>query len=319
MANTALELTNQPQLIPVEHDGKPEPGVFRLPDLNRSWQPIANGLRMLLDPTTIRPITFDPTIAKQQPDVAYEHLGSELMTKAARVLRSNLYGQESMLHRVTAVVIPGLDHTCAAAVSRMVLVGRGGLRVHEEVFVTGLRFRAQNMAEDIVQNLLDSSLDASHTLSLASPTILAHLGAAWDANNGRLRTRLEAAVAKKAEKLQQDSTEKLEERRDADLNRAKGIFDQFRSTLHDSLRRIRLLDETEDGQLMLDLLSEDERRQRQRDIRKMEDRLDSLDDEEQRELDMIRTRYQDVKPYTTIAALVFAVSEQDARMWEEER
>ena len=318
VADTALELTNQPPLIPADHDGQLEPGVFRLPDLNRSWQTIAEGLRTLLDPSVIRTITFDPQIAKQHPDVAYEHLGSELMTKAARVLRGNLYGQESKLHRVTAVIMPGLEYTCAAAVSRMVLVGRGGLRVHEEVFVTGLRFGAQNMAGSKAQDLLGTALDASHQLRLASPNILAHLSKVWTADNGRLRTRLEDAVNRQAETLQQKSTEKLSERRDADLNRAKDIFEQFRVNLRDSLKQLHDQDE-EQGQLMLDLFSDEEKRQRQRDIRKMEDRLDSLDEEEQRELAMIRTRYQDIKPYTSIAALVFAVSEQDARMWEEAR
>lgn len=318
VVNTALALTNQPPLIPAEHDGQVEEGVFRLPDLNRGWQPIAAGLRTLLDPTTVRPITFDQQIAKQNPNVAYEHLGSELMTKAARVLRGNLYGQEPKLHRVTAIVMPDLEYTCAAAVSRMVLVGRGGLRVHEEVFVTGLRFGAQNMAGDKAQDLLSTALDASRQLKIASPAVLHHLSEAWMANNSRLRTRLEDAVNRQAETLQQKSAEKLNERRDADLTRAKSIFEQFRVNLRDSLKQLHDQDE-EQSQMMFDLFSDEEKRQRQRDIRKMEDRLDSLDEEERRELDMIRTRYQDVKPYTSIAALVFAVSEQDARMWEEER
>lgn len=316
VADTALELTNQPPLMSSENDERLQPGTFRLPDLNRSWQPIAEHLRTLLDPTVIRPITFDPQIAKRYPDVAYEHLGSELMTKAARVLRGNLYGQEAKLHRVTAVVMPDLEYTCAAAVSRMVLVGRGGLRVHEETFVTGLRFGAQNMAGDKVQDMLGTALDASRQLSLASPAVLKRLAEEWMADRGRLRARLESAVDRQAESLQRRSAEKLDERRDADLSRAKGIFQQFRINLHDSLNQLREQD-VEAGQMMLDLFSDEEKRQRQRDIRKMEDRLDSLAEEEQRELEMIRTRYQDIKPYTSIAALVFAVSEQDAREWEE--
>ena len=37
----------------------------------------------------------------------------------------------------------GLPQSCVAAVSRLVLVGRGGLRLHEEVFLTGIRLRGQ--------------------------------------------------------------------------------------------------------------------------------------------------------------------------------
>ena len=57
------------------------------------------------------------------------------MARAARLLRHSLLTESG--HRVTAVVVPGLDVSCVAAVSRLVLVGRGGLRLHEEVFVTG--------------------------------------------------------------------------------------------------------------------------------------------------------------------------------------
>ena len=48
--------------------------------------------------------------------------------------------------RVSAVVLPDLDASCVAGVSRLVLVGRGGVRLHEEIFVTGLRMRAQDLS-----------------------------------------------------------------------------------------------------------------------------------------------------------------------------
>ena len=70
--------------------------------------------------------------------------------------------------------------------------------------------------------------------------------------------------------------------------------------------------------MQLSLWEDEEQKQRKRDIRKMEQRLDDLDSEESRELDMIRLRYKDVKPYVSIAALVFAVSEQDAEQWRAE-
>lgn len=312
VADTALELTNQPALIAV--DG--QPGVFRLPELNPGWRPIADGLRTLLAPDVVRPITFDERLARGNPDIAYMHLGSALMSKASRTLRGNLYGQESKLHRVTAVVMPDLEYTCAAAVSRLVLVGRGGLRVHEEVFVTGLRFGAQNLAEEKVQTLLASALDASHPLSLAGPRILERLEREWSADGSRLRERLANAVDRRKEVRQRSVAADLEARRESDLERAHGIFEQFRLNLRDSLEALHRQDREEGMQLAL--WDDDERKQRQRDIRKMEQRLDDLDAEEQRELDMIRERYRDVKPYVTIAALVFAVSPQDAQRWEVE-
>ena len=47
----------------------------------------------------------------------------------------------SPLNRVTAVVVDDLAESFVAAVTRMVLVGRGGLRLHEEVFLVGVRFK----------------------------------------------------------------------------------------------------------------------------------------------------------------------------------
>lgn len=311
VVDVSLDLTNQPPLITTD-----DPKVYRLPDLNPGWRPIEDGLRTVLDPDRVRPITFDADVARHNPDVAYMHLGSALMSKASRTLRGNLYGQESKLHRVTAVVVPGLDATCAAAMSRLVLVGRGGLRVHEEMFVTGLRFRAQNLAEEKVQTLLADALDASKTLQLADPKILERLEREWDANNGRLRSRLEDAIGKRAETRKQLVESNLEERRESDLDRAKGIFEQFRRNLRDSLAALRRQDE--DDAVQLSLWEDEEQKQRKRDIRKMEQRLDDLDSEESRELDMIRLRYKDVKPYVSIAALVFAVSEQDAEQWRAE-
>lgn len=311
VVDTAFDLTNQPPLLRTD-----DPKVYRLPDLDPGWRSITDGLRTILDPNQIRSITFDPDVARHDPDVAYMHLGSTLMGKAARTLRGNLYGQESKLHRVTAVVMPGLEYTCAAAMSRLVLVGKGGLRVHEEMFVTGLRFRAQNLAEEKVQTLLADALNASKPLRLAEPKVLEQLEREWDSNNGRLKTRLEDAINRRAETRKQLVESSLEERRQNDLDRAHGIFEQFRRNLKDSLDMLHRQDEEDAMQLAL--WEDDERRQRRRDIRKMEQRLEDLDLEERKELDMIRTRYEDVKPYVSIAALVFAVSEHDAEQWEAE-
>jgi hypothetical protein len=45
----------------------------------------------------------------------------------------------------------------------------------------------------------------------------------------------------------------------------------------------------------------------------MRDRLESLDEEEQREVAAITDRYADVKPHVSAAAVVFALTPQDAR------
>jgi hypothetical protein len=44
----------------------------------------------------------------------------------------------------------------------------------------------------------------------------------------------------------------------------------------------------------------------------MDDRLSSLDGEERREVAAITARYADIKPHVTAAAVVFALTPQDA-------
>ena len=48
----------------------------------------------------------------------------------------------------------------------------------------------------------------------------------------------------------------------------------------------------------------------------MEDRLEALTGEEEREEAAVRSRYEDVKPYVSSVALVLAVTEEDAEEWE---
>ena len=63
------------------------------------------------------------------------------------------------------------------------------------------------------------------------------------------------------------------------------------------------------------LFGDDQREQRRKDLRAMRDRLESLDDEERRELDAIADRYTDVKPYVSAAAVVFAMTPTDTITW----
>jgi hypothetical protein len=235
------------------------------------------------------------------------HLGHALMQRSSRLLRRALFGVDSPVNRVSAVVVDDLSQSCVAAVSRLVLVGRGGLRLHEEVFLTGIRVRGQALAEAKVEAILDEALDAER-LALASDTVRAELARLWNADGLRLRGRLLAAMTRKAQSRQASVTSALDERREADTARAREIFRAFRVNLRDS--RDALAEEIRTQEAML--FTDDQQRQRQRDLRAMEDRLASLDEEEQREVAAIGERYAEVKPHVSAAAVVFALTPADA-------
>ena len=155
VVDAALALTAQPPLVEVGDD-RTDAQVFEVPALGPAWQPALDGLDTRLEPGVSRPITFDDRAAAGRSDLVHVHLGHALMRRSTRLLRSALFGVESPVHRVTAVVVDGVPQSCVAAVSRLVLVGRGGLRLHEEVFLTGIRMRGQAMAEAKVEEVFDA-------------------------------------------------------------------------------------------------------------------------------------------------------------------
>ena len=309
VVDEALRMTHQPLLENVGSEDT-DADVFSVPDLNRSWQDAVAGLDTRLRPGELRPVTFDED-AGRAPGIVHVHLGHPLMRKSTRILRANLFSPHSEVNRVTAVVLPGLEHSCAASMSRLVLVGRGGLRLHEQVFVTGVRLRGHRIAEDTLHEVLDRSLDPG-SYRLAGPEVRRHLASLWN-DGGHLRTRLVEETARRAQSLQAGVHQSLDERCQADLDRVRGIFAAFRANLTDSLERLRT--EEREQEAMLALWSGEQRQQRARDIRAMEDRLEDLAGEETREEAAVRSRYEDVRPYVSSVALVLAVTEEDAETW----
>ena len=127
VVDEALTMTHQP---PLEEVGSEltDASVFAVLDLARSWEDAVAGLDTRLQPGRLRPVTFNEE-AGRVPGIVHVHLGHPLMRKSTRILRANLFSPHSEVSRVTAVVLPGLEHSCAASMSRLVLVGRGGLRL----------------------------------------------------------------------------------------------------------------------------------------------------------------------------------------------
>jgi hypothetical protein len=305
VVDTALALTSQPPLRVIEGDDAAE--VFEVPALGSAWQFALRGLETRLNPGVLRPVTFDEDVARGRDDIVYVHLGHALLQRSARILREALFNVDSPVHRVTAVAAEGLPQSCVAAVSRLVLVGLGGLRLHEEVFLTGIRLGGREMAEAKVEEVLDRALDAQD-LVLTDEGVRRRLTDLWNAESTPLRTRLLAAMDQKARAHQEKVIDTLHKRRDTDIARAREIFAAFRVNLQESRNRldreIRGEEET--------LFPDDQQRQRRHDLASMIERLNSLDDEERREVTAISARYAEIKPHVTAAAIVFALTPQDA-------
>ena len=133
----------------------------------------------------LRPITFDDQAAAgpRRPGAHPPRARADAALRPASCARA-LFSVDSPVNRVTAVVVDGLPQSCVAAVSRLVLVGRGGLRLHEEVFLTGIRMRGQAMAEEKAEDVLDQALDAQD-LTLADEQVRRALAELWNATARR--------------------------------------------------------------------------------------------------------------------------------------
>lgn len=315
VVDTALRINHQSPLIP-NHSFAPGTGaeVFDLPTLTSGWHDTVRGLDTRLNPGVIRPITFDPAAAEGRADLVYVHLGHPIVQKAQRLLRRSLWSVDSPLNRVTAVVVDHLEESFVAAVTRMVLVGLGGIRLHEEVFLAGVRLKGRRaMAEEKAEAALDKALDGD-TLELADIEVRTQLCDMWNMPDAPIRLRLEESMQRRAGGRHEHVLEQLAKRQEADVQRAKEIFAAFRANLRDSLARLRAEEDEARGQLFTD---PDQQRQWRRDIEAMTRRLDELGDEEAREISAITDRYVDVKPHTTAAAVVFALTRADADGWAE--
>ncbi len=311
-----LRISGQPALVEVG-DPREEARLFEVPSgLSRSWVPALAGLDTRLAPGALRPITFDEHRARQQPDVVYAHLGHPLIQRAARELRGQIWTRSDQIRGVSAVVVDDVDQSFAAGVARLVLVGEGGVRLHEEIFLAGTRLnQRRELGMERAEDLLVRALDGSR-ISLPSADALAGIASRWNSDAlsaSGLRARVAEAVDRRAERLRRDVEANLESRRNADLAAVDHVFDRFRGTLRstidaaDAARRA--------GDDMLFQLPE-EKRQRDDDLGRVRRRLDVLDDEQQRERGSVERRYRDVQAHVFVAALVFAITPDDVEELE---
>ncbi len=166
------------------------------------------------------------------------------------------------------------------------------------------------MAEEKAEAALDHALDGTQ-FDLAQEAVRRQLCGLWNVPDAPLRARLEDSMQARATRRHELVLEQLDGRQATDTKRAHEIFAAFRTNLRDSLD---LLQQAEEEAAAM-LFPDDQQRQRRRDIQGMERRLDELDDEEAREIAAITERYADVKPHTTAAAIVFALTREDAEGW----
>ena len=196
------------------------------------------------------------------------------------------------------------------------LVGESGARLHEEVFLAGTRLsRRQELGVERSEELLSSALDGER-LSAAPARTLEALASRWNADasdRDGIRSRVNTAIARRTVRQQSEVEENLAQRRTADLARVDEIFNRFRATLSSTLAAADEQRRASEGTLFQ---MPEEREQRERDLARVRTRLATLDEEQRAERAAVEHRYQNVRAHTFVAALVFALTPQDAAEME---
>lgn len=291
VVDTALELAAQPPLAD-RGNGEIDPPV-----LHAGWERTVLGLA---DPLSgvMRPLSFDQAVVGDRDDIVLAHLEHPLVAQGVRLLRSAIWGGRTSLNRVSAVraALPtkaGIEGLLVAVFSRLVVVGRDGARLHEEVVLTGreipdsgrsrrLELEQPRYADlrDAVERALEP--DACHP---APPEARSALAGQWE----DLMPRLAEDVRVRAAERLATMSRTLQNRATDEARRIQAVFDQLQVTLSNALEG------PGPTQLSLEDLESEERKQLDRDRKAWEDRLASLDEERERELTATKARYGDVR------------------------
>ena len=314
VVDTALDLAGQPPLVDAgpEHAGEIEP-----PSLRLGWERTVSDLA---DPLSgaARRLSFDSKVVADRDDLVLAHLEHPLVAQSTRLLRSAVWGGRTALHRVTALgaELPAdsdVDGPLVAVFSRLVVVGADGLRLHEEVMLTGRVLRPDGAGRSrrleleaprnvAVREAVEAALDPGSARPPVGTQAQLRLAAEWD----DLRAPLAEDVRVRSEQRMRSLARDFERRSADEMRRVNGVFDHLEAMLAGALEG--------DGtrQLSFDDLAVEQRQQWERDRLAWQARLDALPADRETELDAVRNRYAGLRELVFPFAVALVVPERAA-------
>ncbi|MCK6537723.1 MAG: DEAD/DEAH box helicase [Polyangiaceae bacterium] len=307
VVDVGLELAGHPPLRAVDvaaRDGVPALTAYELPALAGTWAACADGLA---HPYTgdIRPVVFDHDLGAERDDVVVAHMGHRLVQMCVRLLRAEVWAPEGSrnLHRVSAAVVSddALDHPAVVAHARLVVLGKDGARLHEEILTAGGsiksgRFARLNVGE--TRQVLEAIEKSTRPAPAAARAQLARL---WDEHAPAVLGALEARQKQRAEGLEK----LLAERAEREVRDITHVLAELRKAI------LAKLEEAEPAQL--ELFSSEERDQVQRNADALRARADAVPAEIERESKAIRDRYSEPTPRLFPVAVTYAIPASLAR------
>jgi len=310
VVDVGLALAEQPRLDEATLDGVwPDPTgerrscpVFRMPALQGSWAECVQGVE---HPHTreIRPITFDHDVASGRDDVVLVHLNHRLVQMCLRLLRAEAWAHEGRrrIHRVAARVVPdeALAEPAVVVHGRIVVLGGDNQRLHEEVVVAGGHLRDGRFSR-MTAARADATLDVA-LVERAPRALEERLAKLWAKVRDQALAALEARMKDRATAL-----DRLLEARAAEEAEKLG------AVLRELERSIRAQLDAEPPR-QLELWSDAERDQLERNRASLEARLAAIPGEIEAESAAIHRRFASPSPRLFPVAVTFLVPRHEAR------
>lgn len=302
-----LEIAKQPALIPAAIESSIMEKLptslhkkcYDLPALKGSWSKCSEGLA---HPHTgkIRPITFDPELARDRDEIVLVHLNHRLVQMCLRLLRAEVWSQEGNknLHRVTIQLVPStfLEIPAVIAYGRLVILGGDRQRLHEEVITAGgiLKEGKFNRLTTIkIRELLNSAFPGE-----ISTEIKDKLVKSWDNYASSLMNSLEKRMNERANSLQKT----LQERCQQEVAGITQILEELSKNITRELDKLK-----SPKQLELDLFSQNEKEQFERNRSNLQARLQEIPAEITRETEFIRQRFSNPTPRLFPLAITYLI------------
>lgn len=321
LVEVALELDGQQPLKPSVDEKRFAEGLYAVPALTKSWARATEGLQAKLEhdgeEPIRRPITFDASTAKGRHDIVLAHLGHPLVDMSARLLRAAVWAQHTGttghtgLHRVTAVVSddPAVESTLVGAYSRFVLVGRDGIRLHEEILYAGGWVRPDGTFRRLDSlSALSGILDRALTQGTpAASVIQARLAEQWQKAQSGLLAAIDHRRAERLASLTTKLTARQETERQVIITGAARFETTLRKALAESEAEEDALFSVVEGRG-----DERELAQYRRDKANWEKKLNDLTARRDRELARVDTRYAEQTPHSFPVAVIFVVPKREA-------
>lgn len=254
--------------------------VFEIDDLAGTWGETLIGLHNEVEDFRL-PVTFDPQVAKGHQDVAHLHVGHPLVARCLRTLRAQVWGAavDRKINRV-AVRYASVNEPVAVAHARVVVNGADGATLDEVIEPAAVRVGGR-------RGRLNVGETRAAVGSASSQPVPESVSGLYADQWSSVRPTLQNALKARADEMLEQRSRAIDGKRSNEEQRLRGTLEDLKSSI---LRRLDELERSEHVE-QLRLFNTDERRQFDADVRLLRERVERIEDDTEKEVEILQRRY----------------------------